>query len=113
MLVGYAIGQMWLRCGQLTFQPQWAKTADNWLQRIRTGQQRTANRFFNFFTYGPLRWLVTPVWASSCVFHQLTGRVCSTRLRPYCLIWMLIVQLGQPLTRSAYRDKTVVVVVLR
>jgi len=42
----------------------------------------------------------------SCVFHQLTGRVCSTRLRPYCLIWTLIIQLGQPLTRSAYRHKT-------
>jgi len=26
---------------------------------------------------------------------------------------MLIIQLGQPLTRSAYRDKTVVVVILR
>jgi len=31
------------------------------------------------------------------VFQQLTGHVCSTRLRPYCLIWMLIIQLGQPL----------------
>jgi len=49
----------------------------------------------------------------SCVFHQLTGHVCSTRLCPYCLIWTLIIQLGQPLMRSAYRDKTVVVVILR
>ena len=48
----------------------------------------------------------------NCVFHQLTGRVCSTRLRPYCPIWTLIIQLGLPLTRSAYRDKTVVVVIL-
>jgi len=49
---------------------------------------------------------------SSGVFQQLTGRACSTRLRPYYLIWTLIIQLGQPLMRSAYQDKTVVVVVL-
>ena len=49
----------------------------------------------------------------SCVFHQLTGRGCSNRLRPYSLIWMLSIQLGQPRTRSAYRDKTAIVVVLR
>jgi len=27
---------------------------------------------------------------SCCVFQHLTGRVWSTRLRPYFLIWMLI-----------------------
>jgi len=55
----------------------------------------------------------TVTYNYSCTFHQLTGRGCSTRLRHYYLIWTLIIQLGQGLTRSAYRDKTVVVVVLR
>jgi len=49
---------------------------------------------------------------TSRIFHQLTGRGFSTRLRPYCFIWTLIIQLGQPRTQSAYRDKTAVVVVL-
>jgi len=46
------------------------------------------------------------------IFQQPTKHVCSTRLLHYCLTWMLIIQLGQPLMRSEYRDKTVVVVVL-
>ena len=33
----------------------------------------------------------------SGVFQPVTGRVCSTRHRPYCLSSMLIIQLGQPL----------------